>query len=388
MTNKSPMGFPMGGKVSIVDLGFCNGYWPPQGAFVRNASSVAINGAAQANAVLFQPHIKGNIVEMTVPLGTVTSTGVYSLTLETIDNSTGHPTGSLIDPSATVNFSVTATTDNSTVKLVTFPAPIPVLPDTIIAAVIRFVSGTPNCGFTLVNQGFDSNASGQGKKDSYNGTTWTRAVGPIALGVRFENETKWRQATHGIQHRGGALGYNLRSSDSPDEAGNRFRLPFGIRCTGLWFYMNMGSPSTNLTQQMRMRLYSENDDVLASMDFYGSWLVVPNGGASFLRFPNQVVLNANTWYKATLTGLNAVGATSFSLNGRNFTVAPGNPTDPDRNPYPDWFGRDIHAIIRTDLGAWTKLTSVVAVLGVIYDQIIVPEVSGPAPYGTTPHQYY
>lgn len=393
--NQGALGFPPGAKAPVIDLGHTLQGWPPSDMFSRNAGTLPLNATtATVRANCIQADLTGSIDAVTISLAsTVATTGVWSISVETIDNATGYPTGTLVDPGAIGQFSTVAG-DQQRTMVVPFNSPAPVVAGQLYAFAVRFVSGTQT--LTLTPPGNQVFAGVWAVSFPYIATfnqtagTWSRAVQALmAMSCHYTHETKWRTMLRGLAANSfTGVGYSWRSSDNPNEVGNKFRLPFGIRAVGFWTYMNVGYVGQP-TQEHTAFLYSNDGQILSSQKFYGSW---HTAGAFWHLFSDSVELSPNTFYRCTIRGDNAVASSSASSIVRTLNVAQGinlttkasgvASTSYD-DPHADWVGRDTMLCSRLNGGAFTDRPDEVMTMGVLYDRITIPlSQSGPSMYGS------
>lgn len=259
--------------------------WTPQDVSLTGNLNFALDAANEQCAFVFAAPA-GNIRTIGFYVATVTTapTSAHDIRLETVDATTGLPTGTLVG----TNTNGSATLNSTGWKEVTLTADASPTEGTSIAIVIK----APAANFGNIRPG---TVSGIVQNFPYSVTTAgskTTLIG--ACGVMLDDGTVPCVGTFPVS---AFTSTTWNSGSNPDRRGFRFKLPgpARLRGAGLWidadgafncvFYASDGATATTLTPSPA-----------ADPDVRGSTAI----GASTIRFTNPQTLAADTWYRCVL----------------------------------------------------------------------------------------
>jgi hypothetical protein len=197
-----------------------------------------ISAADAAVAVVCQAPKTGNIRKVVWGTRTVTTGATCDLRIETIDASTGHPSGSLW--AANTNGSVVIVdTDDNAVFTTTLTADAAVTMGDTLA--VRLNNPNTSFGNMQVFTIWNLQSSAQSMLPYirfFNGTSWA-AVNIGFPMLMFEYDDGSYAPIAGCYPVAASITtHTLSTSTTPDVAGARFRLPFPCRIRGAWVGMN------------------------------------------------------------------------------------------------------------------------------------------------------
>lgn len=330
-------------------------------SLVPKVESILIDASTEKAAIIFRASKAGTISGVMIICGSTTQTPVSAMTirLETVSATDGYPTGTLIDSAGANDAKGTFTFTASTTVLATISTPPTVAIGDIIAIVVgysSFNSGeNANFGFqaylTANNTGMPYSAAYIGI-----GPAWQKGGGtvyppnfalvygdgsiitPSGAGYAWNSVT---EVTHS-------------SSSSPDEYGNKFRLPFNARVVGSWgFFRKDGDYTVTLYDSdgtTALRTLSMDKDVVGT----------PVSQVA-LYFSTPVTLTKDTWYRITWYPNTTTSCRTWHFNVSDVGGYEGMDAAP--------CGSDMHLTKRTDAGAWTDTTTQRCMMGLVIDQL-------------------
>jgi hypothetical protein len=282
--------------------------------------------------------------------GTVTTGATVDCRLETVDASTGHPTGTLYAANTNGSNVIADTDDNAWRTSANFTADASVTRGDVVAAVIVNPSGGNWQLRTIIDV--------QGSVpygDLFAAAAWTKNTNPPIIVAEYSDGT-FAYVPNVIQTHGvNTTAFN--SGSSPDERGVRFTQPFQARCVGLWALMFPAAGGN-----FDLVLYdTDGSTVLRSVSWDGD--VVGNAsGAEMVRllFASDVTLAVSLTnpYRIALkpTTANNVTLLDFDVNAAGYLdLLPG--------------GSAWHHTQRADAGAWSETTTKRSMVGLLLDQL-------------------
>lgn len=200
-------------------------------------NNVAILDAADESlAFIIKIPKTGTLKKVCLQTSTVTTGDVVNVRIETVDASTGDPTGTLYDANGTGTVDVAATDDNKGLWVaINTTNGISVTKNNIVA--IRF-----SLDFVDGNIQFARNCPGVNivssfpYADHYAGSAWTKYTG-VNVGLEYDT---------GIIHVYGigsayVLSSAFNSGSAANQVGNRIRLPYGARAVGAWLSLGVSA---------------------------------------------------------------------------------------------------------------------------------------------------
>jgi hypothetical protein len=317
--------------------------------------SLLIDAASESVAFVMPTPKAGDISHVGFRTGTVTTGATLDIRAETVDPTTGDPTGTLVAVGASATQVVGAADDNTwfTVALTTAPT---VTKGPLIAVVVA----NPSTSFGNMSIAVND-ASPLKNAFPYTtwfaGGSWTKNERPPLCSLEYSDGSY--EPIPGVYPFSALASEAFNSASTPDERGIIFQVPWKMRVTGFWL------DGTLRTAASIVKLYdSDGSTVLLSRTIDEDQMYqVSNSPHRFLfdtgNSPTHTeVLDINTNYRLTLTP-----TTTTSVNLGTFST--------DTVAIMDTFdgAREVHATERTDAGAWTETTTKRYFIGVIPDQL-------------------
>lgn len=307
----------------------------------------------------------GSIQGIGFRTGPVTAGGDITLTLETVD-SNGNPSGTLIDASATVDTTIDSADDNTWITSSNFPSNISVSQGDIVAIVLTIPVGSSFDGQISNAADIEEDTQRLPRYQSFNGTIWLKSLtnSPV-MALRYSDGTYKNIA--GFVNASSFDNTGFSASDSPDEKGLKFTLPFGARLIGFWHW------SDPFQSNHQWHIYDSADTELANIpvdvDYRSS---LGADGKNEILFPNSIELVADEIYRVTVT---PNGPADYSL----YTyVSPSEAVFAASD-----HGNNFFLTSRTNGGAWTDSTTQRPYMGIILDQLDLGEVTETTSASTT-----
>lgn len=245
---------------------------------------------------VFQVAKTGNIRKLHIRINTFTSNATLDLRLETIDATTGYPTGTLWGATTNNTIAITATGWYT----VTMTADAAVTKGDIVAFVIA-QTGSGNVapcfwsGTTMI-RGFPYTVSNQG--------SWAKLQGWHGIGAVEYDDGSVKEST-------GLLPWKTvdstvyGSASSPNTRGLRFKLPFPVRLRGLWV-----DGIVTVGGSLSIKLYdSDGVTALRTVTYDTDFNALSTTGLRLFEFSSDVDLLANTYYRIAI----APATTNFTL---------------------------------------------------------------------------
>lgn len=332
----------------------------PDSAFAAQTyGTMTIDATGERCGNILQIKRAGNIRYVSFFTNTVTTGDTIKVTLQTVDTSTGLPTGTLIDSDATGTVVVNDTDDN-TWKTVDFGADknIAVTQGQFIAVVLEWDSYV--AGNIKICQAISVTVS------SYNTYvvtditatpgTWAKwsAVQPLVIEIGYDD------GSYALNCDGNPSFCNtvtINSGTTPDEVGNYFQIPFPCRAVGIWV---IGDIDYDVT----LSLLDASDNILANCTQLAAYRAGPNVCLLPVFFDSSpastVTIAKDTWYRVIMTP----GANSVTIAYATVLSAAA------MDLYP--LGQNCHwtqATNRDEVTDWAQTTTKRCQIGLIIDQL-------------------
>lgn len=322
----------------------------PSGMYADTAlpafSVTTLNASGNKYAMLFQAPKTGSIHKIGFMTGTVTAAVDTDLRLETIDMTTGFPSGSLQGTNTNVTIlaaSITATT----VIIGTLTADASVTQGDYLAVVVT-PSGSPNYQVRRNSIQISSNAWPSGAQNT--SATWFGSASEQVFWVEYSDGTygympiAWPMSAVNT--------HTFNSGSTPDERGLKFKVAGPIRVRGIWILGDFDNNADAVLYD------SDGTTVLATLtidkDLRGG---ATSPGNNQLIFASSVTLSGATFYRLVIKP----GASNVVVYSFTATSAAALDERPG--------GQNFHYTQRTDAGAWTDTTTQVPYMGLIIDGI-------------------
>lgn len=323
-------------------------------------SYTVLDAAGKRCGNIIQIYKSGNIRKVRFRTKTVTTGDTLKVTLQTVNTSTGLPTGTLIDAEATGTVVVDAADDNVW-KTVDFggAVTIPVIQGQFVALVLEwnsYVSGNMQIATTtLMPYQATTMYNTYGITDvTASPGTWLKLTSAVMHCITLEyDDGTYAQALEFGSHYGlGAA--TLSSTTNPDEVGNYIKFPYPFRAVGIWVI-------ADIDYDVTLSLLDTSNNVLANCTVYAGVRDSASVGIHYVLFDPDPSANVSiikdTWYRVIITpGASSVGQYSVDV-----------PSAAAMDALP--LGQYCYWTQRTDGGSWSQTTTKRCLIGLIGDQL-------------------
>lgn len=274
------------------------GFYLPAPNPIWNAPTFASQlGMSVANAKIawvFAAPKTGNIAALAWRTTAVSVAGTLDLRLETVDTTTGAPTGTLVGTNTNVSLAIVGGNANSQiVSTLTATAAV------TLGQMVAWVPTNPPSSPANLSAGGLSMPGGSTNMPyglTFNGTSWTKV--PTAwplIGCQYD-DGNW-YPIDGALFPGTALtATNFSNSSTPDCRGLRFKLPVPVRVCGAWV-------SIDLDGDCHVRLvttaYNQGagTGILATASLDANVRGTSGGSVYFVTFDSAADLAKDTYYR-------------------------------------------------------------------------------------------
>jgi hypothetical protein len=245
--------------------------------------TLLIDATGEKAALIFQSPFTGNLRTILFRTATVTTGGTVDVRLETVDATTGDPTGSLAGATTNASVAISAGDDNAIITA-TLTADAAVTRGTLYAVVI--VAGSPG-NMNIATFDIDATSTGFPYGDLYT-TSWTKQ--PRRMLCAIADDAGVFRNIPGVTFFWTLTERNYGSGSTPDVWGIRFQVPFPCTVRGFWLTCEVDGDAT-------VKLYdSDGVTVLTSLALdtnqRGSTAEVTHRHV----FPADVSLAKDTYY--------------------------------------------------------------------------------------------
>ena len=276
-------------------------------------------------------------------LATVTTGATMDVRIETVDTTTGLPSGTLLDTNTNGN-DVVADTDDELITSATMTSNASVTQGQIFAVKVLFGTGANlqvdvGGAYIATFQSFPYPVS-------FVGAVGTKhAIRHNNLAIGCSDGTFLNLPNTYLMRSVNTLVVN--SSDSPDEIGNVFTLPMSVTVCGAHVTLN----NTNEVDST-ITLYDSSDNVLASSTLDGDVVAASTNMENHtLLFTSNVTISANSTYRITWTPETTTDSIFHEIN---YDVAAVKAAF----PFGTWEKTE-----RTNDGAWTDTDTRIGMIG-------------------------
>lgn len=289
-------------------------------------------------ASVLNPPKNGTITKIHIRMGTVTTPGDLDVRLETVDATTGMPTGTLAGTNTNIVIAISAATAWYTATLT---AGLVVTSQDRLAIVCRWVSGS------YIVMSFRQNIASGFPYRVLNTGTPTKA-------------STTENLITGIEYNDGTFSYSpnvpqailvsstMNTGTTPDEIGNLFTVPVGMRVCGFYGY-------TSFAQDLDVVLY-QGSTALVTYTLERDEMVTTNVTVERLFTP--VTLAANTSYRLVWKATSGSSTTIYSWQAPTAAAREGQPG-----------ALDWQKTSRADAGSWSETNTDYVILSLLVDGI-------------------
>jgi len=283
---------------------------------------------------------------------TVTTGCTLSATIETVNEATSVPTGTLYHANATGTV-VVSNTDDNVIKTVTFPGNVPVNAGDCVAVVLRISSGTPSALQLRALQGMVETS----QPFRYRIQTGTTTMAGTVPSIVFT------YSTGDVVPEGGlpfslTANLSLSTSTTPDEVGNKLTALLNCRSHG--FVFRSGS-NTNF-KATEVILYDSANNVVAAQVLPPSLIIgMATENAYYGRWDTPVNLKKGRVYRLVVKPTTGTTWTNMLIKYSGFAARPKSFQE-----------LAVAFTSRVDAGAWSDDTDGVVNLALAIDKIYQP----------------
>lgn len=136
-----------------------------------------------------------------------------------------------------------------------------------------------------------------------------------------------------------------------DERGNLFQVPYPVRIIGMWARLAVGA-----TADFEMILYNAASTALRTISVDANVVAATSGRTFFRRFSSKLELTPNVNYRAVIKPTTANNLSIYEFAFNSAAILSG------------YFGGGLwQATRRADAGAWTDVTTDLALVGLVCD---------------------
>ena len=349
-----PMG--MGAMTS-----FGGGFMPPPpfsgaSSSVPNYSSISLDAAGEYMAMIFQPRKAGDIQGIEFRCHNSTGACTVDLRLETVDATTGFPTGTLFAANTQVT-GVTATSAAWIGAASNFTANATVALTDRLAAKILYNSGTliQVAQWTFTSLVFPYSVENTG--------TPTKSTSGLGMALRYSDGSY--DYIPGLVPWNTFPPTNLTSGTNPNHRGNVFVPPAPLGVVGAWAWIENAAGGTGLLDFI---LATDDWDGTADNDGTSNWVVTldnniaTNRGLVYIQFSTRALLSKNATYRLLLK----------SETGSDINMYQGDVNTSALLNAADRWGTSMYLTTAnnpTGAGSWTNTNTSRVFMGLWVDQI-------------------
>jgi len=331
---------------------------------ILGAQTITFNAASMSAAMMFQVPRSGILKKVLVRTGTVTVADDLLIRLETVDPSTGFPTGNLYAANATASVALVDTDDNSFFWIpINGSSGISVTKGDIVAMRINndYVNGNMVVVYAIGNvilNDFPYCAT-------YASGAWTKQKFVPALTLEYDTGIIAAIGCYPCCYPASAQGFS--ASTNPNTRGNRIKLPFRARALGFWITVDVDGDCSAILFD------SDGVTALETVALSPTIRASTAYGVRFVQFSTPRILEKDTFYRFVLKATTATQITMYAIEVADDGALSG------LSPFP--LGVNDHATTcngtpNTEL-SWTQTTTRQFELGLMIDQIDIGGGGGP-----------
>lgn len=308
-----------------------------------------LDAASEKAANIFQAPKTGNISKIILRTGTVTTGATLDVRLETVDATTGDPSGTLVGTNTNGSL-VIADTDDNLIKETTLTAAAAVTRGQWIAV----VAVNPAVSFGNLNLWTIEWRGTQWALPAYGDlytTAWTKQLNNyLVCGVEYADGSY--APAQGQYPLTSIVSNSASNATTPDVIGNRFKVPFACKVNGLY-----GSFDLDGDADLKL-IDSDGVTVLKSVSLDANIRASLTLGFHLALFDTDVTLLKDTYYRVVLEPTTATAVGSI----REITMA----TVARMAASPG--GADVHKTTAKDPtgeASWTQTLTSYMIMGVL-----------------------
>ncbi len=246
-----------------------------------------MDASGEKVAFIFRAPKTGTIDKIGFLVRAVTSSQSLDVRLETVNATTGDPTGTLIAAGAS---GVVASPAANTFYEVTLTTPPSVTVNDYIAVVIQFTSTVGNLQIAAWDTQTSTGDYAQLPYCDHYTTSWAKQKFIPICSVRYNDTT---YPVNGMLPLKNQSEIGLNTGSTPDEVGMKFQLPIRTKIKGLWLFTYLRYPLT-------LKLYDENDSLVDSVTLDPDITSDSAAGWQLWFFNSSIILSKNKTYRITV----------------------------------------------------------------------------------------
>lgn len=301
-------------------------------------------------AMVFRVAKTGSLRTMGILTGTVTTAAAgATIRVETVDNATGNPSGTLFGANTSCGVNV-ASTDDAVWKSCNLTADASVTRGDLIAVVVtNDASGV----WAVQHQMASSTSNHWGSMFPYVaafGASWTKSGGYPNVGVGYSDGSY--SSIPGVYSARSVVETGYNTGSTPDEIGNKFTPTVTFKVSGIWASAPGGGDA-------ELIIYDSSDTALCTITADKDNLFSNVDALGYVAMcPSEVTISANQTYRVVMK---PTSATNTFYEG--FTVE----SSALMGAFP--LGTVMHRTERTNAGAWTDTATARGFIGLIVSGI-------------------
>lgn len=335
-------------------------HYPEVPAYTYSGTqSLLLDAANESYAAIFRVSQTGSIRKVGFATTTVTTGATVDVRIETVDATTGNPTGTLWGTNTNVSHTINNTDDNVWLTTAALTADASVTAGDVIAVVIVNPAGSPG-NFNIARTSV-ANTGGFPYSSLYTGT-WAKQLDCLRCAVEYSNGSY--VAIPGVDPF-----YSTTTDTSTSGTlyrGCEITPPFKSRCAGFWVWLNNNSTTGVYTAKL---FDTDGTTVLSSTTLDTD--IMNTGGVYTQRYlwPTPATLNAASKYWLAIT---SDGTAQLTLYYANYTSTAVRDGCAPLAAAMSWS----QATSPTGTGDWTNTGTKVPYIGLILDQYDVSSGGG------------
>jgi hypothetical protein len=332
----------IGGLQSLIELN-----WGTATGTPAYSTTLVIDAADEKAAFIVQAPKTGNIDRVGFLTRTVTTGATVDVRVETVDGTTGNPTGTLWATNTNKTQAIADTDDN-----LWFNVDLTAAAAVTIGQTMAIAIANPSVSFGNMVIASMAPPAGVMPYSALYTTSWAKQLLAPVLALRYDDGVYY--SVPGCVPWNAVSTTAYHSGSTPDENGNIFRLPFGVRVVG-W----NGRFAAGTSADFDIVLY-DSDGTTALLTYSKDATNLGGTSASNLwgMFSGTANLKPNTDYRITLkpTTANSVTLNHYTVHANGLFAATKG-------------GANCYWTYQTNGGGFAQTNTQRAQLGILYDQI-------------------
>lgn len=251
-------------------------------------SALLIDADGEKQALVIQAPKTGSIRKIGFMMRTITTGGELESRLETVDETTGFPTGNLYCLNSSTVTNISGTADNTWHTSPAFPADCAVNRGEFLAVVFRRNAGSTINAELGVNLDFGNSFNYRVSSNSASG--YVKGATGVLVQIEYSDGNYYALLGNTPPYET-ATNTTFNDTSTPDEIGNRMRFSFSGIVTGFWSYIDFDGPTDIVFYD------SDGATSLSTLSISSSTRVGVVSDNSQFVFPSTFTVNADTYYR-------------------------------------------------------------------------------------------